>query len=828
MNLIIKTLIKNLLEKKARTCLVLFSIAISAALFFANQGFSLTCQQMFLDASVRWGGNADLYIEPLKSAGAAEWIDISPMETYRGEFAYQFNFIRQNALYMPSVEAMVYYTLIGADIHDFNAYNPITLKSGSFDDWQGFKLIMGEAYAQKYGFSTGDQMPLELNGQTYEFTIAGISEQKGLFLRELADGGYLITPRETLAKIYGDHSNLVFIQLKNPAEKARFFNELSEKLPGYAVHYAVDDGVVAAEVANYVMPFNISAAAVIFMSMFIIFTAFNLISLERISVIGTLRSIGCTRWQLNLILMAESAVLGVLGGLLGCVLGLGVLEIIKNSYFSSDQTVYNVRILLGVKEVLISTGMAALITVISAILPVLKTTRIPIKNIILRDLEPKQAGASHSWLAGLALLAACLFITPFLPGNFAGMIIGCTLATGVLAGLVLVIPRAVALVSGLAHVLPFTCHEMVLGMRNIRDNHSLLNNIKLFAATIAIVAFMTTLFNSLTMDLVRSYNENVRYDISLVLRQSDQNTLAALARVEGVERFVGSYQTAAMIANKDTWFNTVYGIDDAAFFQLDPAVLPPDFDQAMQAISQRKAIIVTNIMKAKYGIQQGDELLIRFGNHDAAYTVAGFVDTNVCIGHVGYISSKNFKEEMGVTDYSNIAIKTSGDPAQAKDNIKRALTKEVMSIQTRQEQADANLDKVNGIFSSISSYTYIAMFVGVIGIINNIVAGFIERKRNFALYRCVGMSKKGIQKMLITETVLIGVLGVTFGILVSLVMMTAIPVSVSVFWGTVKMIPASREIAILAVVSILAMAAVSYVPTLESSQLSILETIKYE
>ncbi len=201
---------------------------------------------------------------------------------------------------------------------------------------------------------------------------------------------------------------------------------------------------------------------------------------------------------------------------------------------------------------------------------------------------------------------------------------------------------------------------------------------------------------------------------------------------------------------------------------------------------------------------------------------------NVCIGHVGYISSKNFKEEMGVTDYSNIAIKTSGDPAQAKDNIKRALTKEVMSIQTRQEQADANLDKVNGIFSSISSYTYIAMFVGVIGIINNIVAGFIERKRNFALYRCVGMSKKGIQKMLITETVLIGVLGVTFGILVSLVMMTAIPVSVSVFWGTVKMIPASREIAILAVVSILAMAAVSYVPTLESSQLSILETIKYE
>jgi putative ABC transport system permease protein len=827
--LILKILFKSLMEKKARTLLVLFSIAISSALLFANQGFSLTCQQMFYDASVRWGGTSDLYIEPLKSVGAAEWVETGQLQPYREQFVYQFNFIRQNALYMPSVETMVYYTLIGADIQDFNTYNPIRLKSGSFNDWNGYKVIMGEAYANKFGLSTGDKLPLELNGQTYVFTIAGISQPKGLFLRELADGGFLIAPRETLTKIYGEHSNLVFIQLKNRADKANLFAALSARLPEAAVHYSVDDALVEAEVANYVMPFNISAVAVIFMSMFIIFTAFNLINLERIPLIGTLRSIGCSRKKLNLILIAESTALGLLGGLIGCVLGLGVLEIIKANYFSAEQTVYDVRILLGPKEVLASAGMAAIITVLSALQPILKTTRLPIKNVILNDLDQGKVKTSRLWIVGVALLAACLAVCPFLPGNFTGMILGNLLATGVLVGLVLLIPAAVTLVSKLAGRLPFINHETVLGIRNIRDNHSLLNNIKLFASTIAIVAFMTTVFNTLSTDLARSYNENVKYDIALVLRQPDPQTLLRLSQVAGVESFAGSYQDTAKITNLNTWFNTVYGIDDANFFKFDPAVFPPNFETSLRSLKEGKNLITTNIMKAKYGIQLGDELVVSFGNNkEVVYKVVGFVDTNVGIGHVAYISSENYKQDMGVQYYSQIAIKTKGEAQAVKNNLKRALTKEVMEIHTRQELAANNVDKVNGIFNSISSYTYIAMLVGILGIINNIVAGFIERKRSFALYRCVGMSKKGIKQMLVTETVLIGVLGVAFGVLAGLVMMSAIPVSVSVFWGVVKIVPAGKEMAILAVVSILTMLAVSSVPTLESSKLSILETIKYE
>ncbi len=134
----------------------------------------------------------------------------------------------------------------------------------------------------------------------------------------------------------------------------------------------------------------------------------------------------------------------------------------------------------------------------------------------------------------------------------------------------------------------------------------------------------------------------------------------------------------------------------------------------------------------------------------------------------------------------------------------------------------------SSVFNAINSYCYLALLVGIIGIVNNLVASFIERKRSFAMYRCVGMSKKSLNRMLVTEAVAMGVFGVGFGILCALIMSSAIPVAVSVFWGKVVVQLAVKEMVIIASVGILAMLAISVVPVLSSEKMSLIETIKYE
>ncbi|HEU0295304.1 MAG TPA: FtsX-like permease family protein [Anaerolineales bacterium] len=825
---IIKAFLKSLIERKARTFLVLFSIAVSAALIFANESFSQTVRQKVYDADVRWSGNSDLYVSTKETVGAEEWIDTEKLLSgYADSFEYVFQFIREKALYMPSLEQMHYFTLLGVNMDELNQFNPVTLSDGSFEDWEGFNIVVGRAYANEYQFKVNDVIKLELNNAEYDFKIVGISEPRGLFLRELADGGYMLAPKDTISEIFGGNSNLVFLKLKDSSQVAAMKERLTRDFTGYEVKYGVNDAVIDAETQNYVMPFRLSTITVLFMCVFIIYTAFHLVTLERIPIVGTLRSIGCTRRMINLILIMESAGLGLVGGLIGCILGFGVIQYIKYSYTTVDEALLNTAVVFGVREIFLAVGAAVVITTLTAILPILRLTNTPIKNIILNDLGKKQGRKTSWWIAGVLLLAACAFVPQFLGSNFIGMVVGGVLATGALIGLIPLVPFLTHHASRLVEETPFLSHEIVLGLRNIRDNRSLMNNIQLFSVAIAIVAFMVSLFNTMGADLRKAF-ERQTYDVRLVLRHSDEASLAKLAQVEGVESFAGSYETHAELVNYQTFLNVLCGIENEDFFDFNSVDQLDANRAALANLDKGKYVITTNVLKSKLNLKLGETMLIKFGSQEVPYTITGFVETNLGIGHVAFISANNYREDMGVSDYSFVYIKAQKDADELRNNILRVMNKDVMEIFTHEEWTSANADKVFAIFNAISSYGYFALLVGIIGIVNNLAVSFIERQRNFAMVRCIGMSKKGLNRMLITESIAMGILGVGFGVLCTLVMSSTIPVTVSLMWG--KVIPqlAVKEMAIMGVVGILAMLAIAFVPILRSEKLSLIETIKYE
>ncbi len=220
-------------------------------------------------------------------------------------------------------------------------------------------------------------------------------------------------------------------------------------------------------------------------------------------------------------------------GLFGCLLGVLVLQYIKSLYFTGEEAVINSTVLFGAKEVLTAVGAAVLITTASAILPILRLTRTPIKNIILNDLGQKEGKKNRLWIAGMVLLAACVIVPRFLGSSFTGMVIASSLATGALVGLVPVVPFLTGHLSRLIGKLPFLSQDIVLGVRNIRDNTSLMNNIQLFSAAIAIVAFMASMFNTMGADLLKAFDRDMKFDMAVVLRHSDQSTLAAVISDRG-------------------------------------------------------------------------------------------------------------------------------------------------------------------------------------------------------------------------------------------------------------------------------------------------------
>ncbi|MCL2059477.1 MAG: FtsX-like permease family protein [Oscillospiraceae bacterium] len=824
--MITKTLLSTLLKKKARLLLLLFSIAACSSLLFANVGFQRTSEQTVYSAATHWCGNAELYIATKQSIGAKEWIDPDALDPWKESFEYAYGLVRSKAFYAHPDGGIVNFTALGTDIEEFNDYNPLSLRSGSVEDWAGFKAVIGNAYAQKLGVGVGDALDLEINGEPHVFLIAGVSEPQGLFLRDLADSGFLLMPKKTLADIAGGDCSLLFIKTKDPSSVPGLKQELMDALPEYAVNLGIDPAIIQAETIYYVTPFWISSSVVVIMSVFIIFSCFNIIVNERIPVLGILRSAGCTRRKANRILIVESMGIGLVGGAIGCFLGIGVLYIIKTVYFSGDAAAVDAPIIFGAYEALFTIAAAVVITAISAMAPILRTTKIPVKNIILNDYQQQKNKRSKAWPIGVLLMAPCAIVPVLFGSGFTGMLAASAAIALALIGLILLIPHLCGF-AAFATRNSNSNYEIALGVRNIGDFKAMVNNIRLFAAIIAIMAFMMTLFNSMGADLRDSYAKE-KFDIQMELRESGPESLGLLSGMDGVSNVNGIFVATPEIPSHGSFFNELVGIEDEYYFKMVSIDIPSECRAALDALGDGRNIITTGIMRDKLGLKIGDTLTLQLDNGAYDYEITGFVDTNRSIGHMGFISAENYKAGMGVENYTFVCVVAEGDPDVVKGGIERLFASDILSIQTKDEMEAANVDKVMGVFNAINTYAWFAMLIGILGIINNMVACFLSRQRNLALYRCVGMSVQGMGRMLMTEAAATGIVGVVAGLLTGFLMMLAAPSVVGLLWGNITVVIPVLQIAALCAIGIAAMLLCFRAPFAISKNISIMDKLRYE
>ena len=831
MKSVIRYLRKSLWDKKMQTLLVLFSIAASSSLIFANEGFQRTCEYMFYKADTRHAGSADFLITPKEEDKAISMVDIRKMKV-DDTFEYAAAFIKTDILYTPDSENSYdtyYFHAYGVNLDDFMKYNPFSFFRKSEETFSGRKVILGKEYAEKNNLDTGDNMNLEYSGEAYQFEVAGIAEKEGVFLRELADGGAMLIPYETMRDLWGLEPNLIYTKLRNPETISNKWKELQTTYKNLNTELTIDKELIRGETNTYVMPFRISAIAVLFMSIFITYGGFSMICEDRVSSVGIIRSLGITKVKMNFLLLMENICMGILGGAGGCLMGIGVLRFIQSIYFSNPQNFGTAApLLFGIKEIGYTLGTAVCISILCGIVPIRKLSAKPLKEIMLQRPEQKLFKKTGMWAVGTVVLLVCVAGAGRMKISWTGMVTGAIIATLLLVSLVMISPMILRLLGILLIKCNAPC-EMILGVRNVMDNKVLFNNFRLFSVMIAIVAFMVTIFESLSFDMHDAYQTKYLYHVQTQLKEAQEGDYDKMMSVDGITA-IAPYNAEydAMEMKSGTFMNGIFGIQDESFFDFYAVNEFEEAQDAIRSLGKGNYIITTKIMESKFGLRPGDTMILKCKDRKVEFVISGFVDTNNGIGHVAYISQSSFKKLTGTDNYRYYAIKGEQTAPQMKKNIKRVFQKNILSIETNQEQELANADKVDSIFKSINTYTYFAVLVGIVGIINQIAGGYIERKRSLALYRCIGMSKKSMSHMILTEAFVIGVIGSGMGISVAILMMQNIPNLVGMLWGNVKIHPAIIEIGIMSFVGIAALFLVSLLPLRATSKISILESMRYE
>lgn len=832
MGIILKFALRNIKEKKFRTFLIVFSITISSALFFASSAISGTVERMYVDRISNYFGSAEIMIHANEKS-PSDFLSTAGAEQLKDKLDYAIGVTQSSGTYKADRNTKVGLSLFGIDFDELQTMNPVTLEdSGGIYPFTGNRIIISLNTANKFSLKKGDLINIDIRGVTHKFTVAGIAHPLGIFMEDGRSVNVLM-PKETLNSFYDikKQATTVYVKPRSPEDKQQVIGELSKIYKRYTVQETIPREELRQSTRSITTPFLLMVTLVLFMSVFIINTSFRVITMERLPVIGTFRSMGATRKMTDLVLLGESLVYGVAGGILGCGLGIGVLYIMSYMMISPWDKGLGIKatIQFTPAQMLAAFVLAVVLALISSALPIIRVSKIPVKDIVLNSIE--KTGKKKAWKAVLGiLLVACAYILPVISPKDLAIVFDSASMLFVNVAVILLVPNITNLFLKIFEKLYIYIfgNEGQLAAKNLRENRSILNNISLLAIGISALLMINTISTSVLKEIVSVYG-TFTYNFDVWGPRTDKNTELLLSKLDGVEKTYGRYRTTRVEINgtKDT-INGIDTIDkdkQQEFFNFD---IEGDPKTVYEELDKGRNLLVTNVLKDKYGFRRGDYVTLKLKNGSKQYKIIGFFNSIMWNGNYALAPERYLKADEGLQYYNQISVKTSGDPAGIIQQFKKEYGHKGYDGMTLAE-AEAMDDKNNEqMFGILKSFSVMTMFIGIFGVMNNFAISFLQRKRSLAMMRAVGMGKGQIVRMVFIEALTGGLIGGIAGVTAGVLVISVVPY---VMKAIDSPIPMHYDMGLL-LYSVLIGAIITLIasvgPALKSSKLNIIEAVKYE
>jgi len=832
MNIITKYTLKSLKEKKFRTFLIILSISLSIALTFASVSLKGTLENLYMEQIKKYIGTSNIVVHAnedspsnyfrVKDAGGAEEL-----------IEYQVDIIQFSGSYNDQVnDKNVSFDIKAYEYEDLELMNPITIKEELNDEFIGKDLIIGELDAENLGLKLGDTISININESVHKFRISKIGSSDGL-LRPSRNQVLIVVPKSTAEKILDKKglSNSILIKSKDGVEVQEVIEALKTPYKRYEVRNPISQDEIDASINTIIVPFILMLTLVVVTSVFIIYTAFKVIVTEKLPILGTFRSIGATKRKTDLVLLKESFFYGLIGGLIGIGLGILVLKGITTIMADDPYSVSKLKVdmVYGLPQIIVALGMSIVLSVLSALAPILKISKIPLRDVVLGNIESAYKKKTVKYFIGLFLVIIS-FVLPVLDLGGASMIINVLCLLTLCVGIVFLVPLFTDFMLIILDKLmtPLFGNIGFLGVKNIKDNKSILNNISLLTLGIAGILMINLISYSVGVEVLDVYN-SAKFDVWYYEYGNDRDTEQRIKTVEGVEDTLGVYNTYGIkIKNTDYEIGSVFGINPYEYFDYWDFPIVGDKDEIIKNVVESRSVILSTMIRDKFDYKVGDDIILEFDKSDKVYKVAGFTKTLMNNGSLAMVSENYLKKDAELKFYDDIYIKTSTDPERVKELLETKFTRTKPWISTLHELQVKNMEANNQIFMLLKGFSFVAMVIGIFGILNNFIVSMLSRKRNFAMMRSVGMSKSQTIKMLSVEAICSGLVGGVAGVISGIAfliitgfILKAMDLPVGIHYSIDMMIIGVISGSIISLFS-------NLIPSIKTSKMNIIEAIKYE
>ena len=766
MKIIMKYMLTNVKERRTRTAVMLLSVILSSALLFVSCSISASYESAQRKMARGIYGSAAAVVRPAEEGECADSTLIPDLPTV-GATA---GILKGSSLYHEDG----YYEsvdLVAADLNQLDNINkPRLADGGELSDLSPGQIVLPDRFASKYRIQRGDTVTLRVNGNPEHFTVAEIAAYDTLFLRQTRGATALLSLPD-LARILGKTTGYSEILVK-PAEgvtREALIADLKEALPEdiCEVSEAADEAQIEAGARQKSMPFFLISFFAMTMSVFIIYSSYKVITLERLPVIGTFRSIGATRRTVTGILLLESLLYGGIGGLLGIPAGILVLRLILRGMGSSLSGGIEIPAVCPPLGIFLSLSAAVTVSLLSAWIPASRAGRLPVKEVVLGKTEEKTRPVRLTVGIGTALFLVSAALPRLVSGTM-GYAAGVFSLLGLIAAAILVIPLFADLCAmGLERLYGLLFgNEGRLAARNIRGNKSIAQNITLlFISISAVIAIQVV------GDFVTAYITDVFRDAELegfADGSMDREFVQKVEQMEGIRSVVPVYVYNNEITADQTPLSRAEATDNLEVYSsmFGLAYTEKGMEtEAAAAFREKRAVILSEEWLKQRNRSLGDTLTLSNGGASYPYTVAGSFKSRAtdveAILPASCAVSDFGKERYGLLAY------TARDPDGIMVQIRDLFGETPNWSRTTEEFNQDALSTVEAFLQPMHSMTYFILLLAAAGVINNLLIHYIQNRRTAAMYRSVGQSRRQYTKMTLIEGFSAGLLGAAAAVAVS-------------------------------------------------------------
>ncbi len=634
--------------------------------------------------------------------------------------------------------------------------------------------------AQKAGYSLGDRVTLATTGTppTIRARVVGLVSFGGGGL----NGATLtVFDRQFMRRHFfggADAWSAVALRAADGVSQQQLAAAARRVLPP-GIEARTGDSVVQAnkadldKVLGFLNTFLLVFAGIsLVVATFLIVNTFSILVAQRSRELAMLRALGASRRQVNRSVLAEAAVVGLVGSTVGLGAGYLLALGLRALFGAFGLDLSSADLVMQPRTVLASYAVGLAVTIAAAYLPARRAASVPPVAALRDDVALPESSLRRRLVGGTALVVAgvAAMVGGFSRGGNPGLSL---LGGGMLAILVGVaslspwLGRPVTALFQVGYRRAFGTVGVLAAQNSLRNPRRTAATASALMVGLTLVALMSVLGRSAQASTDKAVQGTLTSQLvvsNVVGAPFSPDVARQVRRVHGVRQVVQLRTTFASVHGHRAYIGAV----DPR--QLGIAVSVPVRAGSLAALGPGTIAVGTRAA-ARSGYRVGDTVPLRLQAGVQKLRVVALFDSSPVLPGNYLVTPRTLVRGGLVPMDSMLFVRTesAAGSAAVQARVQAVLADlPTVTVKSPGQFAAEQKAQINTFLYFIYALLGLAVVIALLGIVNTLALSVIERTREVGLLRAVGLSRRQLGRMVRLEAVVVAVLGAVLGVVMGL------------------------------------------------------------